>query len=61
LPVSLDLLDPIGSVVSRNASAARATMAVPKTPMYEDDLFQPWENHVRLSGKVFAMKSKSET
>lgn len=59
-PVSLDLLDPIGSVVNWNASAARTMMAVPKTAMHEDDLFQPWKHKVRLAGKIVAMESKAK-
>lgn len=34
---------------------------MPKTPMNKNDLAQPWENHVRNSGKVTRMKPVSES
>jgi hypothetical protein len=43
-----------------DATSSRAGVAVPKTAMHKDDFLQPWENQIRLSGKILAMESKAK-
>lgn len=55
--ISPNLPDPIGPVIFRYPITARADVAVPKTPVNEDDAAETRESQVRFARQFIAMKT----
>ncbi len=59
LHIAADLLAPIRSVRLGDACASRAVVAVPETPMHEDDLASRNEYQIGGAGKVPTVKAEA--
>ena len=61
LDVSINLAAPVLSIGRRQPSASTTGMAVPETPMDENNLAHGSEDNVGRAGKIFAVKTVTVT